>query len=150
MVPRFGDLSTSHCYLGSPDLISRLREKHKPTTKTSRSTERRSGDRMWVTLPFHPVWANHTAKAIRKFLNDDNWNAISSQGFEGHQNLIDKIRNAQDRVVQLPAATRVPDPEVVQVRQHEYRAGMRSICCFFPAQFVDSSLHSRSFFKILV
>ena len=50
---------------------------------------------MWVTFPFHPVWAKHMAKAIRKFLNDDNWNATSSQGFEGHQNLIDKIRNAQ-------------------------------------------------------
>ena len=50
---------------------------------------------MWVTFPFHPVWTQHVAKAIRKFLNDDNWNAILSQGFEVHQNSTHKIRNAQ-------------------------------------------------------
>ena len=35
--------------------------------------------------------------------------------FEEHQNLID-----EDRVVHFLAATRVPGPEVVQIRQHEY------------------------------
>ena len=94
-VRRLGDDCTSHSYtekaketlpekfvrhLASPDLISRLRETSTSQTKTSRSTGRRSGDRMWVTFPFHPVCATHVAKAIRKFLNDDNWNAILSRG----------------------------------------------------------------------
>ena len=97
MVRRLEDLSTERFvrHLASPELISRLRETSTSQTKTSRSTERPSGDRMWVTFPFHPVRTKHFAKAIRNFLNDDNWNAILSQGFEVHQKLLDKIRSAQ-------------------------------------------------------
>ena len=60
-----------------------------------RRTQRRSGDRIWVTFAFHPVWAAHVAKAIKLFLNDENWNAMLSQGFEEHQKMIDKIKNTQ-------------------------------------------------------
>ena len=120
--------------MASPGLISRVRETSTSQTKTSRSTERRSGDRMWVTVPFHPVWAKHIAKAIRKFLNDDNWNAILSQGFEGHQNFIDKIRNAQI------AWYNYLQPHVFEVQMLSIRGNTKTEHA--RSQFVDSSLHN--------
>ena len=109
MVRRLGDVSTSHSYaekakeilierfvrhLASPDLINLLRATSTSQTKTTTNTKRLSGDRMWVTFPFHPVWATR-CKAIRRFLNDENWSVILSHGFEERQDMIDKIKNTQ-------------------------------------------------------
>ena len=130
VVPRLGGLSTSHSHaetakdirierfvrhLASPDLINRFRATRTSQTKTSTNTTRRSGDRMWVTFPFHPVWATHVAKAIRRFLKDEHWSVIQSQ--EEHQEVIDKIKNTQIAWYNPPAAACVPDPEPIQVKQ---------------------------------
>ena len=107
MVRRLGDLSTSHSYaekakdilierfvkhLASPNLIDRLRATSTRQTRPSSRAQHHSGNRMWVTFPFHPVWSAHVTKAVGKFLNDESWSAILSQGFEGHQEVIDRIK----------------------------------------------------------
>ena len=65
---------------------------------------------MWVTSPYHPDWATHVAKAIRKFMHDESWSTIHFQGFEGHQHLMEKITNVH------PAWYNFLQPPVFQVQ----------------------------------
>ena len=55
-----------------------------------------------------PSLATHVAKAIRKFMHDESWSTILSQGFERHQHVIEKKHERANCVIQQLAAARVP------------------------------------------